>query len=124
MHTSDINIVETSQLLSELNTKFEALRKQLKRELVGPRLVSDYKQLIVTLLTKVFMHDFPMLKATRISNEKLVYGMFVDLIREAGRPLLLLAIPETHKSFERHARFSRQIQYAIKLAKRKRVMNN
>lgn len=78
------------------------------------RHLTEYKELIVGLLTGIYGAEFLGRRPSRIVDPGSVYGEFVDFIRTAGKPLLRLEINEDDKSFKRHIKFDRQIQAVIK----------
>lgn len=78
------------------------------------RHLTKYKEIIVGLLTGIYGAEFLCRRPTRKVDNESVYGEFVDFVRAAGRPLLMLEINEHDKSFKRHIKFDRQIQDALK----------
>lgn len=97
--------------LLDLVERVESISVSLKgKDPRGARPLTDYKQFVVHLMTKLYVSLFPERPLTRSSDGKEITSEYVRFIRASVEPLIRIALNQHKGDIRRHLNLNRQIQ--------------
>jgi len=118
--TKHFDLAPIRDNLFELIEFVESISLSLKgKDPRGARTLTDYKQVAVNLMTRLYLSLSPERPLTRISDGKEITSEYARFIRAAVEPLIRVALSQYKGNVRRHLNLNRQIQIEITRFKRR-----